>query len=251
MRVTCPSCGLAIRVDDIDLSARKAPCRRCGAIARIAIPNADRLRPKLGRPLDLRWTEHPTSTGIEVAIAQAWWPMRWQGAPLGFLALLWNGIVVLGVCAGLTTSLSPSLDRALLLVTVFIAALFLAVGGYVAYMALVLLFNRTQVTVNRDRLHVVRAPIREPGDVQEVTSEIECFAVGEEPGPTRSTKPGERSGAHASIGTVFSVQVQDRRGTSRKTHLAFRDRAHAEYAADRLAQLVEDVRASATPYRGA
>jgi hypothetical protein len=244
MRVRCPKCGLFIPGNDIELSARAALCRPCGEV--LLLPNGDRLRAKLYKPDDLRWKEVRSATGVVITVSGAWWRTLGHGLGLALFAAAFDTILALLVSSWIT---HPAMEW--LISWVFFVAAFLAGGVFFTYRTLAVLLNRTRITLHRDHLRIVRTPIRERDDLQEATAEVEDFAVGED----GRTGPLKSRGVHASNAEYcFKVRVHTRDGTSHKTHLAFRDRMHAEYAADRLAQLVDDIRSTrddATPYRGA
>jgi hypothetical protein len=234
MRVTCPKCGRAIPGGDIDLRGRAAVCRPCGEVVSFALPSDDGAPVKLYKPVDVRWTELPATGGVGYAIVVR--QARWPGVLLAPFAVFWNGMVASFVLA----RHGPP--------PIFLG-LHVAAGIYMAYSALVLLFNRTRVTLDRDRFRAIRGPIPQRGNVDQTTREIESFGVDEAAAKARFwTDP-----ANWNRGALFEVTMHTRDARSCRTPLRFSDRSHAEYAAGRLAQMLEDVRTAsddATPYRG-
>jgi hypothetical protein len=173
-------------------------------------------------------------------------PSRWNGVLLGLFAAFWNAFLAfflfLAFGAGRGSHGPPPI----------FLSLHFAAGIFLAYSAVVALLNRTRITLDRDRLQIVRGPVPQRGNVHESTGEIERFAVEEEAMKPRSMWNGD--GSTWTRGSRFVVSIRTRDGRSRKTPLGFVDRGHAEYAAGRLAQLLEDIRAAGegdTPYRGA
>jgi hypothetical protein len=232
MRVNCPKCGQAIPGADINVFARTAVCRPCSEVFDLTLPNVDLSHAKLYKPDNLRWTELPSAGRVTVIVSSAW-PTRWQGVRMAMFAGPWNAFSGM-IWVAIFTHGALRAPIPLLL----IAGLLGLAGVVFIYLALANLFNRTRITVDRDRLDVVRAPLREVGELHRATSEVERFVVVEQ--ARGSSLP-------------FVVMVQTRGGILHATRIAFTDRAHADYAADRLAQLVDDARTAAadrSTYRG-
>jgi len=128
-------------------------------------------------------------------------------------------------------------------------SLHMAAGLFIAYLAAVNLFNDTRVVVDAGGLSVCRGPVPQPGQVSERLADIQDFAVVERGGGS----PQAWGGLGAQRRGGFGVSARTRDGRAISLRLSFPDRAQAEYAAARLGQMVDDVRALAAegaPYRG-
>jgi hypothetical protein len=257
MRLTCPRCGRTIPGADVDMRAGASGCQRCSDVVTVlpgadlapakrdapyraaqvekgplAEPNVARVPARARRPNDLRWTETGSATGVNVTVTDPCWPWR---VVRSFFAVL---LAAMAVC------FPPSLIHGrrpggpiggALLMLVIVSGL-LAFSGYTIYLALVGLNNHTRITLDRDRLQIVRAPIRERGGLLVATSDVEGFVM--EVLDMSEGYPRHVGAAGTLARHRYALRVQTRDGLSRKTHLTFRDREHAEYAVGRMAQLI-------------
>jgi hypothetical protein len=230
MQITCPKCGRPIPGIDIDLTTRAGVCRPCGEVVAFRLPAAEVVT-KLYKPQEMRWSEIGQSGFFSVLIK----PVRWPGASLGLVAAFWN-IVVWGIAI---TALLHGQAVVLPFMTLHLLA-----GLVLAYLTAVGLLNTTRIVIDPKRFAVVKGPIPQRGGLEEQTADIERFGLVEEVRGARWGTMGV---------SAFSISAQTRDGRACKLRVPFADRAQAEYAATRLTQVVQDVRASereGTPYRG-
>ena len=123
-----------------------------------------------------------------------------------------------------------------------------AMGLVIAFLAAAGLLNRSRLVLDGRGLAVTRGPVWRSGAVRERIADIEQFAVVEQSGLKAYWTRGSLL-----RGSSYGVSVLTRDGRSLGTHLSFVDRGQAEYAAGRMTQMLEDVRAAGTdgsPYRG-
>lgn len=157
MDITCKRCGALIPADDVDLQAMAAKCRSCNAVFSIA----DQLAPaegwaphaRLDVPLPERFTvDHPGG-----ALRIGW---RWYTPAAIFLAvfaLFWNGFI----CVWVSMALAGGAGGFALFATLHIA-----VGIFMAYLALTMFVNRSQVDVSYGTLSVRHGPLPWPGNLE-------------------------------------------------------------------------------------
>jgi hypothetical protein len=235
MQIRCPKCGQAIPGADIDLTARAAVCRPCGEIVAFSLPETPAPPAKLYKPADLRWAEESSPGRFEVTVV----PPRTRGAFLAVFAAVWN--VVIWVVIGTMIAHGHASQLPFL-------SVHFAMGLVIAFLAAAALLNRSRMVLDGRQLTVTRGPVWRSGAVRERTADIERLAVVEQSGSKAYWTRGSLM-----RGSSYGVSVLTRDGRSLGTHLSFEDRGQAEYAAGRMTQMLDDVRAAGTdgsPYRG-
>ncbi len=150
MDITCKRCGASIPADDINLQTMAAKCRSCDAVFSIVdqVPAADgwAAPARLDVPLPERFTVERPAGGLRIR-----W--RWFSPAAIFLAIFavfWNGFV----CAWMGIALAAGAGAFALFGT-----LHALVGLLVAYGAVTMFVNSTQVEANYGTLTVRHGPL--------------------------------------------------------------------------------------------
>jgi hypothetical protein len=222
MRIECPRCGQAIGGADVDLTSQMAVCRPCGELvslaAALAAASNAALVPvspsgALFRPTDLSWREEqPVPGKWQVTI----FPPRILAIPAGLLLV----VPLMTLLSG-----SPS------------AVLF---GAFVAYIALLVIVNRTTVALDRNAFAFFHGPIPQGAAVREPIVNVVGFRAIQS--PLNSFRGMSQGRWHVYLLTRDLRAIPIRFG--------FGAQSHAEYAAARLSQMLVDVQQSDAPYRG-
>jgi len=247
MRVDCPRCGRPVPGADIDLASKLAVCRPCGEV--VALPAGDALallapaaphgamalsRGAMYRPIDLRWRDERGGDGGWRATVV---PSRLPALFFVPFTLVWDAFVAFMGWGLLSGGVSW--------VALLSLAPFAAGGLLVTYAALCALLNRTTVTVTRDAFEFARRPIRQLGDVREATANIASFEAAQ---VTGGAPNGFAGGGYVALRWGVRVLTRDRR--SIPLRFGFGDRSHAEFAAARMMEMLDDVKSGDAPYRG-
>jgi len=258
MQVLCPRCGQPIPGVDIDLTTQSAVCRPCGEITSLATlgtkatvalptfgpPQAGPAPPAFGveafgaapaglyRPADLSWAEVNDSPGTwSVTIT----PPRAAAFGLLFFAVFWDGFLVFWYGAAASAKHAP-------LVMFLFPLLHVGAGVLITHSALCGLLNRMMVRLSGDVFEFRRGPIPQGGAVREPAMNIAGFEA------TQTRGAGVRSRGRQSQPT-WGVHLLTRDRRSIPVKFGFLDPAHADYAAGRLSQMLEEARQGVT-YRG-
>jgi len=234
MRVDCPRCGQPVAGGDIELASKVALCRPCSELFSIEFGErglALRAQAPLGpayRPDDLRWVEGLGADGTWSAAAS---PPRAHALPLLILAVFWDlfvavwafAIFVLGVVGPMAT-------------VIFLAHG--ALGAWMTYRAVTMLVNRVVLTLDRETFGYGQGPLPLGRAVREPTANVEGFQVA----------TVEAVSARAPLRYAVHLLTRDRRLLALR--FGFVERAHAEFVAARLSEVLASVRAASVgPYR--
>jgi hypothetical protein len=199
-----------------------AVCRPCGELvslaAALAASPSVALVPvsssgALFRPTDLSWRE-------EQPDREAWcvtiFPPRILALPAGLLLF----IPLMTLFSG-----SPS---------------GVIVGAFVAYIALLVIVNRTTVAINRSTVTFARGPIPQGAAVREPTANVVGFRAIQSPSSSFRGMSQGRWHVHLLTRDLRAIPMR----------FGFGAQSHAEYAAARLTQMLADVQQTDAPYRG-
>lgn len=156
--VVCPSCGNGVPAPG---DARVTRCGRCRAVVPVPASSAGSVSSDRDDPrVDERWE----SGAFRVRLS----PQRWGAAPLVFFAVVWNLFLFGWYRVAL---LAPGPFG----VALWFPVLHVAVGLWVVYEALSVLFNHTYVLLTRHGLDAGHAPLPRLGDVHRPTNGLDGF----------------------------------------------------------------------------
>lgn len=151
MQLNCQSCGAEILVNNVNLDHMIAKCEECNAVFSFAkefghdgAHQPAALKPQVERPKSMTVSD----LGTELKITR-----RWFGPTfffLAFFALFWNGITWTFVAAAVFSQQW---------VMLLFVSIHLLVGLGVAYAALTLLVNSTEIRVDRYNLSIWHGPL--------------------------------------------------------------------------------------------
>jgi hypothetical protein len=151
MKLNCKDCGSEVTANNINLDRMIAKCNICNAVFSFAThlghnnfysPTAQ--KPKVERPKSMT----VSALATELKISRKWFsPIFYH---LAFFALIWN-FPVFGVAVAILLSGE--------LATLPFLSLHLLAGLGITYMALTLLLNSTEITVNRNQLSIWHGPL--------------------------------------------------------------------------------------------
>jgi|SRR5579871_684436 len=178
----------------------------------------------LFRPDDLRLDESTAGGGHLLVLP----PRRAQAVPLVGFALVWNAFLVVWYMIAVGAGGGPGG------IALWFPILHVGVGLFVAWQALIKLFNRTRIRLDRDRFTVEIGPVPQGGNLAEATVGLLRFEPGQ--GQPRASTNRRQAPAW----NVFALTEDGRRLELR---LELPTDAHASYLAGRLNRVLDEVRA--------
>ena len=194
MKVVCPSCKDNVPGADIDIVSRTAVCRACGEL--LPLPHAEDIPPPTPeKPRTLVFEEARSAEGYRAVVAL-------PGRAAGYAIL--PVVILLGMLAVALGLEIPSLG----LLLGVAAMMFL-------YLALVTLFQKLSITLDRTKLAWKIVPLRIAAERWEATADILRFETVQN--------------QHR-----WAVRVVMRDGRILPSLAAFADARHAAYIAGRL-----------------
>lgn len=152
MKLLCPSCGAAIRADDMNLDRLVAKCRECDSVFAFAPDGAlrgGRRRPHVDLPARIRIENH----GSGVVLTRRWLSAKYY--LLLVFSIVWNTFLV-GWYAAVTAADAPLLFK-------LFPILHVAVGVGLTYSVVCGFVNRTRIAADGETLTVRHGPLPWPG----------------------------------------------------------------------------------------
>lgn len=188
MAIICTRCHGPVVAKDVNLNTALGRCRACAHVFDVrpqvqaeggALALPEPRRPLVTRPAEIRVIEAPGEGGEggyrgaytppgELVIERRWRSTKVYG--LVVFCVFWDGFLVFWYSR-------PEISLQASLFTLF----HVAIGGYMTYMALALLFNRTTIRATPREIAVRHGPLPWPGSkvvgVQDV-EQLYCESVG-------------------------------------------------------------------------
>ncbi len=173
MKLSCPDCGKAVPAENINIAGMVAKCGECdsvfdfsGEIGRTAMPGADRDRPDIPQPGQVRVEKE----GMVLKLIQSWFSLKF--IPLLFFCIAWDSFLVFWYSMTIT-------QEAPWIMSVFPIA-HVAVGVGLTYYTLAGFLNKSIISVSYSEITVRHQPLPWPGKIRLRASEVEQFYCQEE-----------------------------------------------------------------------
>lgn len=183
MQIQCPSCSAKILADDVNLGTRLAKCRGCNNVFEFtASPAAASPAPVVPAPRPSKFKVREREGELEIS-----W--RWFNPGLIFLAFFctaWDGFLVFWY----TMAFKAGPPGAFKLLPILFPIAHVAVGVGLTYATLAGFWNRTTVSVTRQRLSIHHGPIPWKGNRTIPAAELRQLYATLRPGARRNNSPG-------------------------------------------------------------